>query len=285
MKTKISLISFLILSLTLFSQENEVKKVSNKGKLYFYWGWNRANYSKSDIQIQGDNYNFTLKDVAAKDRITSFNYYDYFHPGRITIPQTNVRVGYFLSDNYTVSIGVDHMKYVMEPHQTVKIDGQINNGTPFDGVYNNDVILLTYDFLQLEHTDGLNYVNIEVKRFDEIGHLIGMHNKNFQLSITEGFGAGILFPRTNAKLFNQDRWDEFHVSGWGISAGVGLNLAFFKHFFIQSDLKFGYINMPDIRVTANTADKASQSFTFLQRTLVVGAKFAILKGEKSSEYN
>lgn len=278
MKKNLSILFFLLISISFFSQEEKIQKTSNKGKMYVYWGWNRASYSNSDINLKGTNYNFTLQDVVANDRITEFSF-DYFHPTKITLPQTNFRIGYFLSDNYTVSIGVDHMKYVVEGYQTVKINGEINANTPFDGSYNNDDIRLTHDFLQLEHTDGLNYVNIELKRFDEIGHLIGMNNKNFQLAITEGFGAGILFPRTNATLFNQDRWDEFHVSGWGVSAGAGLNLTFFKHFFIQSDLKYGYIKMPNIRTTNNPEDKASQSFTFFEKTIVIGAKFNILRSK------
>jgi hypothetical protein len=277
MKKTLIALSFLIICSTVFSQEKKVEKVSNKGKMFFYWGWNRADYSNSDITFTGNNYDFTLLDVTAKDRITPFTF-DYFQPLKITLPQTNVRVGYFLSDHYTISIGVDHMKYVMKSYQTVKINGVINANTPFDGIYNNDDILLSHDFLQFEHTDGLNYINIELKRFDEIGHLIGMNSKDFQLNITEGFGAGFLLPRTNAKLFNQERWDEFHVSGWGVSAGLGLNLTFFKYFFLQSDLKVGFIKMPNIRTTVDVANKASQSFTFFERTIVFGAKFHVFNG-------
>lgn len=279
MKIKTSFLVLLLISVAIFSQEKKIPKVSNKGKMFIYWGWNRASFSDSDITFKGTNYDFTLQDVIANDRITDFTF-DYLHPTKITLPQTNVRVGYFLSDNYTISMGVDHMKYVVKTYQTVKINGEINAGTPFDGVYNNDDIRLVNEFVQLEHTDGLNYVNVEFKRFDEIGHLIGMNNKDFQLNITEGFGAGILFPRTNAKIFNQKRWDEFHVSGWGVSVGAGLNLTFFKHFFIQSDLKYGYINMPNIRTTENIEDSASQSFTFFQKTIVFGAKFNILNKNK-----
>ncbi|WP_298778864.1 hypothetical protein [uncultured Polaribacter sp.] len=280
MKKK-SLFLFLVLtSLGAFSQEEKVEKVSNKGKMFIYWGWNRANYSTSDISFRGYNYNFTLQNVVANERTTEFSLNDYINPLNITNPQTNVRIGYFLNDHYSVSVGVDHMKYVVEGYQTVKINGEINAGTRFDGVYNNDDIRLSHDFLQLEHTDGLNYVNVEVKRFDEIGHWIGMNNKNFQLNITEGFGAGFLYPRTDAILFNQEERDEFQVSGWGISAGVGLNLTFFKYFFFQSDLKYGYINMPNIQTTPNEEDKASQSFTFLEKTFVFGAKFNILKNKK-----
>ena len=29
-------------------------KIKKKGKLYFYWGWNRGAYSKSEIQFKGN---------------------------------------------------------------------------------------------------------------------------------------------------------------------------------------------------------------------------------------
>lgn len=272
---------FIILfALSINAQEGTV---SHKGKIFVYWGWNRASFSNSDIHLMGNNYDITLKNVVAKDRQTPFNFNDYFNPLRVTIPQNNYRFGYFISDNYTVSIGVDHMKYVMVADQTVKANGQINANTKFDGTYNNDAIMLSGDFFQLEHTDGLNYVNVEFRRFDEIGHLIGVNNRDFQINITEGIGTGILLPRTNATLFGQKRWDEFHLSGWGVSAMVGLNITFFKHFFIQSDLKFGYINMPDVRTTENPSDRATQSFTFFQRNILIGGRFNVLKSKRKKK--
>ena len=97
----------------------------------------------------------------------------------------------------------------------------------------------------------------------------------FQINLTEGIGAGILFPKTNTKLLNKERYDQFHISGYGVSAKVGLNVTFFKHFFIQTELKGGYIDMNDIRTTNNTADKAEQHFWFLQRIISVGGIFRI----------
>jgi len=135
LKTKITFLLFFTLNFSLISQENTTKKISDKGKLFIYWGWNRANYSNSDIHLTGNNYDFTLKNVVAYDRPTAFTF-AYFNPVKITIPQTNFRIGYFLNDHYTVSIGVDHMKYVVKSYQTVKINGEINAGTPFDRIYN-----------------------------------------------------------------------------------------------------------------------------------------------------
>jgi hypothetical protein len=88
-------------------------------------------------------------------------------------------------------------------------------------------------------------------------------------------GAGVLYPRTNTTLMGMQRHDEFHISGYGVSAKAALNLTFFKHFFIQGELKGGYIEMNDIRTTYEGIDRASQHFMFLQRIITVGGIFRV----------
>ena len=95
------------------------------------------------------------------------------------------------------------------------------------------------------------------------------------MNITEGIGTGILYPKTNATLLGKERHDDFHVSGFGVSAKVGLNLTFFKYFFIEAEMKGGYINMNDIRTTKDPSVKASQHFLFLQRIIAFGGIFKI----------
>ncbi|WP_367890387.1 hypothetical protein [Polaribacter cellanae] len=279
-------INSIILGILLFSffgvvaQQNnsapKKKKIVNKGKFFIYWGWNWANYTNSDIRFKGKDYDFTLSDVRAEDRQTKFSFNDYFNPANITIPQNNYRIGYFFKENYTISIGVDHMKYVMIADQKVKINGNINIGNKkYDGSYKNQDIVLAEDFLRFEHTDGLNYVNVEVKRFDNIDHWFGFKLDNLQINLTEGLGAGVLYPRTDTSLLGKERHDNFHISGWGISAGAGLNITFLKHFYIQADYKIGYINMPDIKTSLSSADSASQSFYFFENTILIGGKFRL----------
>ena len=154
---KILVLLIILISTSLFAQENaQTTKRGNKGKMYVLWGWNRGFYSDSDIHFKGDDFDFELKGVEGNDRISEFSFYNYFKIDRITIPQTNFRIGYFFHDNYTISLGVDHMKYVMPNYKTVKIDGTIDAETPFDGVYSGEDILVTDQFLTFEHTDGLN---------------------------------------------------------------------------------------------------------------------------------
>jgi hypothetical protein len=73
----------------------------------------------------------------------------------------------------------------------------------------------------------------------------------------------------------KERHDNFHVSGYGTDIKAGLNLTFFKHYFIQSELKGGYINMNDIRTTYSPDDHAKQHFTFAQWNLVLGGIFRV----------
>lgn len=266
----------LLFAVSINAQEEKKNKVSNKGKFFVYWGWNWAGYSDSDIRFKGDNYDFTLQNVKAHDTPSDFTYKKYFGIKNLTKPQTNARIGYFFKENYTISIGIDHMKYVVSNDQFVGIDGTINiENNTYNGVYTGQQIQLTEDFLRLGHTDGLNYVNLQLYRFDDISSLFGLESESFQINITEGFGAGILYPITDTTLLGQERHDDYHLSGYGLSAGLGLNLTFLKYFFIQADLKGGYIDMPDVKISTNALDKASQDFLFLQNNILIASKFRI----------
>lgn len=252
----------------------------NKGKMYIYWGGNRESFSKSDIHFKGPDYDFTLYDVHASDKPKGWNI-DYINPGRMTIPQTNFRIGYFINDHYNISLGLDHMKYVVDQNQVATIGGVVGASYPqYAGTYlqsgNHTIDLTDEGFLTFEHTDGLNYVNTEICRVDDISKLFKIKNTDkFQVNITEGVGGGFLYPKTNSKLLGKERHDDYHVSGFGVSAKVGLNFTFFKYFFIQTEIKGGYINMDDIRTTFDTADRASQHFLFFQRIIAFGGIFKL----------
>lgn len=268
-------IAILILATQIVSAQNGplIEKNNQKGKLYVYWGWNRGWYTTSDISFGGPDYDFNLNKVVAKDRQTPFSLNAYLNPTLITIPQYNFRVGYFISKNYDISFGVDHMKYVVQSEQTVQISGYISSTeTEYDGEYDNDDIIIEEGFLNFEHTDGLNYLNVEIRRFDNIFDF----NK-VKINLTEGFGLGALLPKTNSTLLNNERHDDFHLAGYGISAVVAINISFYEIFFIQSELKGGYINMPDIRTTMDKADRASQSFLFSQLNIVFGVSVKLGK--------
>lgn len=270
-----SLICLLFFTFSSYSQNktNEISYPSKKGQFYAHWGWNRASYSKSNISFSGPDHDFVLKDVIAKDEpLKRFGFKDHLNPFRMTVPQTNFKLGYFLNENYSISIGFDHMKYVVESPQNVFIQGSINDTSSYNGTYNNENITIEEGFLEFEYTDGLNYISIELNRFDNLKFIKTNPNKIYLSSIL-GFGSGIIFPRTDATLLGRPNSDNFHVSGYGLSTMLGLNVTFIKNFFIQSELKGGYINMFNSKTTNNNADKAKHHFFFLERNLVFGARF------------
>ncbi len=285
--------AIIVLSFISFAQKSELKtfkrkNTTNKGKFFISWGKNREFYSNSDISFKGNNYNFTLSDVKADDKPKGWHI-DYINPNRMTIPQTNFRLGYYIKENYIVTIGLDHMKYVVRQPQLVKINGNINIDkgegiTDYNGTYNNDYLLLngvyndvgSFEFFEFEHTDGLNYIFAEIARVDEIGQYFKLNQNTVQINILEGIGAGGLYPKTNATVIGKPRNDKFKWSGYAVSAKLGLNVILFKRFQIQTDVKGGFINMPWIITTAD-GDSAKQQFWFFQHNITFGYVFNIFK--------
>ncbi|GAL81001.1 putative outermembrane protein [Algibacter lectus] len=130
MKSNLHLIVLFlsIINFSAFAQDTNAVKytASSKGKFFVSWGGgNRDSFSKSDIHFEGDNYNFTIKDATARDKPKGWHL-DYINPTRMTIPQTNFKMGYFISDKYSISLGLDHMKYVMENEKTRTLSGYID---------------------------------------------------------------------------------------------------------------------------------------------------------------
>ncbi len=262
------LFGLFFISIGATAQKGWNQDYSKKNHFYGYWGYNLSEYSKSDISFKGDDYNFTLYDVTAYDRPTPFSFNVYFNPSTISIPQWNLRFGYFFSNRWSISLGTDHMKYVMKQNQTSPIEGYINiAGGEDNKIYNREPKLLTEEFLKFEHTDGLNYGSIEVEYHGNIYTFNEKHSINYYV----GPGVGLLVPRTNITLMEYPRYDEFHVAGFGLSGKVGVDFVLWKHLMLNAEWKNGYINMSDILTTGdNPTDRANQIFWFTEFTWTIG---------------
>ncbi len=257
-----------------FSQNGVNYSNTKKGQLYVLWGWNRDVYTKSNLSLKGNDYDFKLKKVVAHDRPTKVSFKDYLRPDRFTIPQTNFRIGYFIRKDLAISFGFDHMKYVMDTDQTVFMKGSIDRAGAFKGDYDGEK-KLTADFLSFEHTDGLNYINVEVEKYNNLYHA---STGKIMVDALFGAGAGFLMPRTNVHLLNYEISDRFHVSGFGIALKAGIQAIFFKRLIIKLENKYGYINMPDIVLhKKGTAGQGKQAFFFTEFVGMVGYSFSFNK--------
>lgn len=242
-----------------------------KGHGYLHWGWNRAMYTHSDLHLWGPNYDIVLHDLKATDRPTPFNTRDYFHPLRLTIPQTNFKMGYFIKDGLSLDFGFDHMKYIMVRRQMARITGYIEDTrTRFDRVYENELMEIIPGFLTYENTDGLNYIHLGVTQYWNLWSRpwIEVHGLT-------GGSLGILYPRTASRFIWGELSDFYHVAGGGVAMKTGLKIVLFRGFSIQNEWKGGYINMPDILTSNDRMEKGAQDFFFGQVNLLVGANIRL----------
>jgi hypothetical protein len=266
---------------TLNSEEKIAYKKSHtdfyilrKGRLFASWGYNRSTYGKSTINFVGNGYDFTIKNAKANDKPEKFSWNVYFNPGLITIPQYNFRIGYFITNKLSLSLNVDHMKYVLDNAQTATVDGFIDSSASkkWANDYDNKQMPIDRNFIGYEHTDGLNVISLELDYHDLI---FETDSRKFAVDLVAGVGLGATVPKTNAYLFGEFGNDAFHLAGGGVTGNVGFKLYLFKHFFIHPTTKFGYLMMPNVATNGLEIDKASQNISFFQGNFTIGFQYKI----------
>ena len=250
-----------------------------KGDFYFYWGYNRSNYGKSDIKMEGKGYNFTLSEVRAKDMPKELSSV-YFDPAQFSVPQFNIRLGFNLNDKYTIAGGWDHMKYQTKNGRSAFISGSIDVSASekYAGTYNGEKIIMNHDELvKMEHSDGFNVVNINIERND-FAYI--SKEQELAIGIISGVGLGLAFPWTNSFVFGKRNDDRPHFSGMGSHAYMGIEGTFYKRFFLRYTVQVGFENMWDIAITpkGDNSAHAEQTIYYFERSVVLGYRFRIGNG-------
>ncbi len=267
MKKNLVLALISLISISSFSQQT-----NKKGSYYLTWGYNRSAYANSDIRFVGPGYDFTLLNAKALDFPTPISdFKTYVDPGLLSIPQFNFHAGYFIKDNLSLSIGWDHMKYVVNDNQTVKVNGFINPQTSvpsiavdpaYTGTFNQTPLVLDPDkFVHLEHTDGYNYASIELEHYHP---LYQSPKSRFAIDWMQGVGIGALVPRSDVHLFGVGQNNFWNLAGGGASLKTGLKFNFSKLLFFETTLKTGATKLGDIHTTGRSVDHAEQNIYFVE---------------------
>ena len=213
-----------------------------QGTLFGYWGYNRSAYTKSNLRFLGPGYDFTMQGVEASDNPSRIGSGHYIDLKKITVPQFNARVGYYFKDHWAISFGYDHMKYIFNDQNEVLLSGQIDPGvdteTNLSGIYNAEPITTDRKTFHYENSDGLNYLRFELTRSDL---LFGFGDKKqFMITSNLGVGAGTILSFNDFTFAGKKNVRTISMSGYGISAHVGLRFEFFRHVFLQSTLSGGF---------------------------------------------
>ena len=253
--------------------------LGKKGSFYFYWGYNRGFYSKTNLHFTGPNYDFTLYDIRATDRPTPLSW-EYFNPVTLTVPQYNTRIGFFLTDRFAVSFGTDHMKYVATPGQETTISGVISEtaSTKYAGYYLNEPIRMDPDLLKFEHTDGFNVVTLDVEYLQPVRLNLG---KRLALGWNVGIGGVWVVTKTNVRVMGDGLDNDFHVSGYTLAGKMGPRLEYNRRFFLLAEIKGGYASLPGVFIKNDAPELGDHNLTFIEYYAGAGVNFRLF-GNKAA---
>lgn len=232
--------------------------------------------------------------MVARDKPEKFNPSVYLNPSLWEIPQYNFRLTYYFSDKFFIAFGQDHMKYVMSRGQAANIYGYIDPlviqkahlaTSPessvylylfpdaykkWEGYHNGETVNITPDFLKFEHTDGLNFLYLDVGMIQPIW--VSSNGEN-ALSFVSSIGGGPIVCRSDVRLFGEGKNNHFHTSGYGVSGYVAARADIFRSVFFEFGGKGGYIDLPNIFTNGHSKDRASQNFGFLELVIFGGVNF------------
>lgn len=258
--------------------QTQTESANHRGDFFFYWGYNRTSFGPSDLHFSGPEYNFTVHRASAHDRPSEPGLI-YIDPARFSIPQYNYRLGYFIGKNFSISGGLDHIKYVMDQNQTARVSGYISAAASekYQGVYKNKEMNISRDFLRFEHTNGFNLATMEAEYLWPVAKI-----KNWlRFSFNSGVGGFLIVTKTDVALFGQGLDNDFHLAGYAMTAKGGPRLEFWHSLFLAYEWKWGYATLPDVILkNAASPDRGHHNVQFLEKYVVVGKYFHLLKKKK-----
>jgi hypothetical protein len=278
MNKKYALIVLILLSKISFASNPDSLKYAKR--FYIYWGYNRSFYSNSNVHLKGNNFDLTFFQVKAKDKPYPFNLKNYIDPVSIWVPQYNYRIGFFINDKVSISIGLDHMKYVVDRSQTAVVSGStVGSHFPdqakFDSVFVGKSMPLN-GFMYMDHTNGLNLISFDIDYRSSI-----YKKKNIEINLKSGLGIAEMVTKSELHLMGYGVDNEFNLCGFGVSAYQGVELVIGKYFFIRPQVRFGWINLTGFLLNGRyDAGRGYQNFAFVDGMVVAGSYINILKRKK-----
>ncbi len=245
------LVLAMLFSLASFSQgRKRHRHVTNeKGAIFISWGYNRSAYTKSDIHFQGQGYNFDLQYSKAKDHQSSLSSGDYSITS-LSVPQYNFKVGYYYKNKWSISLGIDHMKYYFLDKNEVVASGNLtykeqsaylgNHPAYGAAVLLSKNITTEKDTFNFENSKGLNYIHAELGLAEKI--YTADKKGDFIVSSNAGVGVGCLLSYTNLYFRKVQNPTTRSLSGYGLSAFAGLRFEAFKRVYLYTNLSAGFLH-------------------------------------------
>lgn len=278
------IILFIFLTMFAFQTQAQYKKYNRskpknsmaQGTGYAYWGYNRSAYTKSNLRIESSSYDFTLNGVKATDR-PSTKIGEYVSFNKITVPQFNLRVGYNFKNYWNVSLGYDHMKYVMVHGPNYQLigntDAGFNTTQPLNGYYSSVNTVTEEEVFHYENSNGMNYIRAELSR---VRNLIRNRADTYTMTWIWGLSSGVILSFNDFTYNGTKTMSTSSLSGIAGSFHTGMRFEFWKHIFLQANTSAGYIVQHFVKIRPDEYDTfARQRFAYLEGNIVLGCLFYI----------
>jgi hypothetical protein len=246
-------------------------KAALEPSIYASFGWHRIFYTNSTIRFQDrttSNYDFSILKAKGVDD-------NDIQIGKgIESPQFTIKLGYFFRKHphSGIELSYDHAKYVLVTNQRIHLQGSINN------VYYDRDTILNSDFIEYEHTDGVNYYMLSFIKRKSIGPL---RTKNHRAEWMIKPGGGLLIPRSETRMMGSHRNDKYHISGYvfGIESGIRFETA--RNLFAETGIKFAYARFTDVLLFGS--GRAKQSWGSFQYLFLLTYDFRLKNISESSK--
>ncbi|MFM2048258.1 MAG: hypothetical protein RI955_806 [Bacteroidota bacterium] len=257
------------------SNTNAADTLQLAHRFYCHWGYNRSFYSNSNVHLKGDNFDLRFYQLKARDKPYPFNLKNYVNPTSITVAQYDYRIGYYLNNHVAISIGLDHMKYVVDRSQTAVVSGNTAKAnfpeqSKFPSSFEGTSMPLN-GFMYLDHTNGLNLISLDIDYRTKI-----YQHKKIELALKSGFGIAEMVTKSELHLMGYGIDNEFNLCGFGVSSYQGVELTIGKYFFIRPQLRMGWIDLTGFLLNGRyDSGRGYQNFAFVEGMIVAGSYFNI----------
>ncbi len=251
--------------LLLSAQSRKSKSAYAKGTLYGSVGYDRNWYSQSKINFSGPGYDFSLNGVTGKDEKSI----DFSNLGWL---QYKAQFGYMIANHWGLSMNYNRMNYRIPNGNPVLLSGSISPGvdtvTDLNGTYLNQSLTIDTSTFNYQNT-AINFYHIDLSRVDTwVG---GRSKDNFAVSSILYLGAGAISTKNNFTFGGNKNTETNSMSGFGITAGLGLRFEFFKYLFLQPTFGSGYIQQLNVNTRSNEANSlAKQKYVYTNANISIG---------------
>ena len=262
-------INTLTLNAQFFRKYKKTKVSYNQGTYFGYLGINRAYYTKANLRFTGPLYNITYKEALIHDNPAPFTKNNYLGKHPLISPQFSWKIGYYVKNNFAVSLGYDRFKYYLRNRSRVFLVGVVDptadskNYGKFDGAEH------IVDTAVINYQNSMNYYHLDFSWTTpwykkKSGSKLGF-------SSDFGIGAGPIISK-NSFLFGGEK-DTLtkSLSGGGISIYVGNRLELKDRIFFQLNLSSGLLFQTHVRTrNENAFSYSTQNIGYASLSFSIG---------------